>query len=133
MADMLQACEDVMAWQRAEKKANRSRRARCLECVRAALGKQGLTLPRRPWPDNTAIGCFEFLVQNPEKWGWKQIHSPLTVPCLVFFKNCGRLPDRRVAGHVAIYDPRTGRLYSNNNANWSQYWADHIVGAFVPA
>ena len=115
--------------QRADDAAGISRTHRCLEYARKALLSYGLRLPA-PTSENTAYADFEILVANPAAYGWKQVHSPLTDMCLVYFKDCGALPNGRIAGHIGIlYD---GIIYANQNYPFSQWWADRIVGAFVP-
>lgn len=121
-------------WQEAQDRAKCSRNSRCLEAVRYALKWEGLRLPApRQAPDNTALGNFEVLAKDPGAYGWEAIHSPLLSEiCLVYFKDCGRLKDGRTAGHISIYNPKTGILYANKNYRWGPYWARRLVGAFVP-
>ena len=128
------AIDNLLVWQKAEKKAGRSTAKRCLEAVRRALLKEGLKLPQSniDYPSALAIGCGSVLLRNPDKWGWKQVHTPLPELCLLFFKNCGKLADGRIAGHVAILDTRKHIHYANTNWHLSQWWADRIIAAFVP-
>jgi hypothetical protein len=133
--DKLKATIDSMnAFAKAETRAGRSMTSRCLETVRHGLGKQGLKLPqsRVDYKTSYAVDCGKALLANPGRWGWEQVHSPLTGLCLCFFKQCGRLKNGKDAGHVAIYDPATKTLYANKPYTWSQYWANRIIGAFVP-
>lgn len=106
----------------------------CLGDVRAAVGSVGLRLPWRPFPWNTAIDNFRALVGNPGKYGWKQVHSPLEKYGLelVYFKGCGVLNDGRTAGHIAILDCLEGKHYANATWQMTPFWADRLVGAFVP-
>lgn len=134
MNKLLGAIEEMNCFILSEKAAKRSMKNRCLETVRRGLRLQGLKLPASglDYKTNFALDCGKALLKNPAKWGWKQVHSPLTGPCLCFFKGCGKLADGRIAGHVAIYDPATKTLYANQPYKWSQYWANRIIGAFVP-
>lgn len=132
MDKLLEVKANLLTWQKQERAAGRSRASRCLEAVRHACAEEGLRLPPpMPRPRNTALANWEALGAAPEAFGWRRIHSPLTEPCLVYFKRCGILPDKRVAGHVALYVPADGKLYANLTYNWNQYWADRLVGAFT--
>jgi hypothetical protein len=115
------------------KKHEGSTAKRCLEAVRWACAQEGLRLPWRPWPFNTALGCLAVLKANPEKYGWKKAERDaegnLPSPCLVFFERCGKLRDGRTAGHIAVY--RDGAHYSNAVYSMS-WWEEHVAGAFVP-
>ena len=118
-------------WQRSHKGHTA---ARCLEAVRLALSQAGMKLPPpMAAPRNTAIANYNELAKDPGKYGFKRIRTPLETPCLVFFKGCGWVgtgANRRQAGHIAIFDGK--KIIANNNYVWKQYWADRIVGAFVP-
>lgn len=112
---------------------------RCLEAVRLALRLEGLSLPG-PFarPDNTALGCFAALAETPERWGWRRWthreHPDEAMGlCLVFFKDCGRLADGRIAGHVAFYNPSKRRHEANQVYAMTMWWAERLIGAFVPA
>jgi hypothetical protein len=107
---------------------------RCLAAVRWACSTEDLHLPMSDvdYPGQLAIDCGKKLLENPAHWGWKQIHSPLKVRCLVFFKQCGKLPDGRTAGHIGIYDPLTGVIEANEPQKWGPFWAKRIFAAFVP-
>ena len=126
------AITELLTHQRADDAAGIARDKRCLEYVRGALGAVGLKLPP-PTAENTALANYEELVGDPGKYGFKQIHSPLTGVCLVYFGNCGKLPDGRIAGHIAILNADKKITISNQNYTFTQWWADRIVGAFVPA
>jgi hypothetical protein len=106
----------------------------CLGDVRGALRAVGLRLPWRCYPWNTAIANFRVLRANPGKYGWRQVHSPLERYglVLVYFRDCGRLGDGRIAGHVAVLDTAEGVHYANETRRMTQFWADRLVGAFVP-
>jgi hypothetical protein len=116
------------------KKHEGSTAKRCLEAVRWACAQEGLRLPWRPWPFNTALGCLAVLKANPEKYGWKKAERDaegnLPSPCLVFFERCGKLRDGRTAGHIAVY--RNGQHYSNAVYPHGEYWEARVAGAFVP-
>jgi hypothetical protein len=107
---------------------------RCLEAVRWACAREGLRLPWRPWPWNTALGCLSVLKKSPEKYGWRKVGRDdagnLPDPCLIFFHGCGVLKDGRVAGHVAVL--HNGRHWSNADYPLSPYWTSRVAGAFVP-
>jgi hypothetical protein len=124
------AIQEIKQHQEADDAAGISRTHRCLEYVRKALAAVGLRLPS-PTAENTAYADFEVLVKDPAAYGWKQVHSPLPKRCLVYFKDCGVLPGGKVAGHIAVYDGSYTR--SNDDYPFSQWWADRLVGAFVPA
>ena len=133
---LLLALQAIKTHQADDDKAGISRKSRCLEYVRAALSQPNilLRLPRPVLPGgqvDTAMDCFRALAADPSVWGWKQVHSPLPSPCLVFFFGCGNLPDGRQAGHIAIYDGTDIR--SNEDYPLSAWWAKRLAGAFVPA
>lgn len=126
--------KNLEKWQ----KLNKGRAAgRCLEAVRYSLAG-GLALPEpQPRPNNTALYNMDMLARCPEAYKWKQWrhadHPGEDLPmCLLYFKKCGFLPDGRVAGHIAIYNPETGWHCSNTNYRLSEWWKTRIVGAFVP-
>ncbi len=79
-----------------------------------------------------AVDNGRALAKDPDRWGWRAVHSPLARPCLCYFKDCGRLKDGREAGHVAVYVPTDGVLVANQTYKWSPYWAKRIIGAFEP-
>ena len=85
---------------------------------------------------NTALDCFHALSENPAKWGWEPVHHDVNgkLPdyCLIFFKNCGKLPDGRTAGHIAVYSAAGNKHISNADYPMSAYWKSRIVGAFAP-
>lgn len=130
------AIRNLQAWARTERKAGRSTDRRCLEAVRKALDREGLHLPYGNGVDysgNTALENWVALTANPSRWGWKAVHHQngvLPQPCLVYFKNCGKLRDGRTAGHIAILCD--GRIYANSTYKYGKYWKDRIVGAFIP-
>lgn len=107
----------------------------CLQAVRACLPK-GLTLPQDI--DDTALWCGETLSKNPAPFGWKLIgiHAeaiPVTQPALVFFNNCGHLPNGEIAGHIAVVKMSTKHLISNDTDDWSDWWAQKVAYVFEPA
>ncbi len=113
---------------------------RCLEAVRHACKEAGLKLPMSnvDYKGKLALTCGTTLAKNPKKWGWKLLGEsasalPTDRPCLVFFKNCGLLPDRRVAGHVAIFKPSTAHIVANTTYNWSAKWAEKVAYVFEVA
>ena len=106
----------------------------CLGTVREALAAESKQIPApMPRPNNTALANFRELVQDPAKWGWKQVHTQadgtLPVPCLVYFTNCGK-EDGLVCGHICLFDGKT--LWSDVNYKVDEWWMERIVGAFVP-
>lgn len=115
-------------------KAHHGKANACLGDVRKALAQEGLKLPWRPYPWNTALANFQVLVKNPQKYGWKQVHGSLDTlgVVLVYFKRVGELPDGRVAGHISIYDPVTKTLYANRPYKMTDSWLKNLIGAFVP-
>ncbi len=135
MKDLQEAIGHLRKWQARERKAGRTLDHRCLEAVRYVLSIEGLALPIGDGVDykgRLAISNFRALRANPTKWGWEQIHSPLFGVCLVYFGNCGKLSDGRIAGHIAILDVVGKKHYSNNNYFMNKNWAGKIVGAFRP-
>jgi hypothetical protein len=125
-----QAIQNLKNWQ-AEHHGNNPGGA-CLGTTRLALSEAGLKLPSpMPNPHNLALDNFRALVADPGKYGWTQIHAPLNQPCLVYFGDCGKLSDGRVAGHIGILSD--GVIYSDVDYKWDAYWASKIVGAFIPA
>ena len=124
---------NLIAWQQ----AHADKQHKCLLATRAACEKEGLHLPYNDPPKNTAFECFLDLKADPGKWHWVQWHrsqmtDPLPAFCLVFFGDCGKLDDGRVAGHIAIYEQATNTHYSNQNYPMTAFWAARLLGAFVP-
>jgi hypothetical protein len=93
--------------------------------------EEGLRLPP-PTSENTALADFQLISRNPSEYGWRQVHSPISGLALVYFNDCGRLPDGRVAGHIAVLDPGKRIHFSNIDYPFTKWWADRIAGAFVP-
>ena len=128
------AKEFLIAREKARIATGKSTSKSCLGDVRWALGQVGLKLPWRPWPANTALKCFELLVKDPKHYGWKAIHhdakGKLETPCLVFFGDCGRLKDGRIAGHISILDG--SKIYANETHSYYTWWRSRIKGAFLP-
>lgn len=111
------------------------RKSRCLEAVRKACFKENLHLPlsEHDYEGKLAIDNFRTLRANPHKWAWQQVSPlPKNKPSLVYFGKCGILADGRVAGHIAIYDPATGKHYANSTYRMNNYWAARLLGAFIP-
>lgn len=131
MVKLTNALAHLADWRKA--RTAKQRKSLCLTAIRYAVGKEGLSLPAS-YSHFTAMQCWERLWSDPGYWGWKAVHHDtagnLPEPCLVFFKNCGKLPDGRVAGHIAIV--QDGKLYANETYALNAYWKARIVGAFVP-
>ncbi|MCC6483826.1 MAG: hypothetical protein IT209_03175 [Armatimonadetes bacterium] len=133
-AQLAEVCAHLAHW----RKGAANPEGRCLEAVRWALAQEALSLPG-PFvrPNNTALGCFDALEKAPERWSWQRWthaqHPGQSLPlCLVFFKDCGYLSDGRVAGHVAVYDPARRRHEANQVYPMTLWWAQRLIGAFVP-
>jgi len=130
MGKLESAIANLLAWQKSELALGHSLKSRCLEATRHALELEGISLPA---PNNTAFANFEALSADPGKYGLVQVHTPLPEYALVYFKDCGWIgtgDDRRQAGHVGIL--HDGVIYGNQDYPWGSYWADRIVGGFVP-
>jgi len=125
-------------WAIGHLKNRKNRPKTCLGDTRWALGKEGLRLPWRPWPFNTALGCLKALKRNPAKYGWRQVGPSVGLPfaeydaILVFFDRCGELKDGRIAGHVGILDVDTNTLFSNRDDRLNSWWLERIAAAYVP-
>ncbi|MEI6915878.1 MAG: hypothetical protein WCL39_12150 [Armatimonadota bacterium] len=132
-SQLAKTLDELVIW----RKNNKVHQSRCLEAVRWALARNGLRVPGPfPRPRNTAIECYRALSENPETYGWKRWthadHAGEALPlCLAFFKDCGKLPDGRIAGHIAIYDPATQKHSANTLYTWNTSWSAKLVGAFV--
>jgi len=113
-----------------EEVPEKERKGMCLANVRQSLLPQGLPLPWKAKPHNTALDCFAALKDLPGKWGWKRISHPLPEYCLVFFGGCGKLADGRIAGHIAIL--HDGILYADIPLKYTKTWQKRLKGAFVP-
>jgi len=130
------AIEALVDWQ----ERNKGRTAhRCLEAVRFGLRKGGMELPLSNvnYKGALAISCGARLAKDPARWGWRFVGKsrgklPTNQPCLIFFRDCGRLDDGRVAGHVAIYKPSTNRHIANETHDMSAWWLERIAFIFVP-
>lgn len=131
MSKLSKVIEHIAKWQNAQDKLKHSRAHRCLECVRGCCLHEGLHLPP-PTSENTAIANFRLMLADPGKYGWRQVHSPLSGQALVYFKGCGLLGDGRVAGHIAILDSEKGLHFSSADYPFTKWWAERIVGAFEP-
>lgn len=131
---LLRVIEELKGWQARNKGQTKGR---CLEAVRYACLKEHLTLPPpMARPRNTALCNFEEISKNPERWGWrrwshKDFPGLAMPPALVYFKGCGILPDGRVAGHIALYNPAENTHTSNATYVMSRYWVQRLIGAFV--
>jgi len=136
MTPLWAAIDALVKWQ---KKNKGHTSGWCLQVVTAGLKVAGLSIPRS-WKDfngNLAINCGKRLVKDPGKWGWvfrgtSMRSLPTDRPSLVFFRDCGRLPDGRIAGHIAIYKPTTNRHIANDSYDMSQWWLERIAYVFVP-
>ena len=97
------------------------------------MTEAGLHIPApMPRPHNLAIANFHVLSEDPARFGWRPAHVDLHRYALVFFGGVGRLPDGRVAGHIAVLDRIARILFSSTDYPFDLYWQDHCVGAFVP-
>lgn len=110
---------------------------RCLEAVRHACSAVGIKLPMsdKDYEGKLAITCGQTLARNPAKWGWQLIGRdadavPTDRPSLLFFEDCGKLDDGRVAGHVAIFKPSTMHIVANTTYNFSKSWAMRVAYVF---
>ena len=106
MKNLLNVIAGLRHWQKQQQSEGHSVTHRCLEAVRACCHAEGLELPPSVGHADTALDCFENLEADPRKWGWFQIHhdaiGTLETPCLVFYGDCGTLPDGRKAGHIGL-------------------------------
>lgn len=127
-----QAVRALRVWQAQEDRAGANRHGRCLEAVRRALRTVGLPLPPpQARPNNLALYNFQLLRQDAARWGW-QAAPPRSRFTLDYFAHVGRLPDGRVAGHIALADHVAGVLYSSWDYPLTPHWQAVRVGSFVP-
>lgn len=127
-----QAVDALRAWQWREDEGGANRHGRCLEAVRAALLAVGLRLPPpQPRPNNLAVFNGRWLAKDPAAWGWLAA-GPGVRYTLDYFGGVGRLPDGRVAGHVAIADHVARVLYSSWDYPVTASWQARRFASFVP-
>lgn len=129
---LAQAVDALRAWQWREDERGANRHGRCLEAVRAALVAVGLRLPPpQSRPNNLALYNGRWLAKDPTPWGWQAADAGARYT-LDYFGGVGRLPDGRVAGHVAIADHVARVLYSSWDYPLTASWQGHRFASFVP-
>lgn len=129
---LAQAVAALLDWQRRQDRMGANRHGRCLEATRAALASAGLFLPPpQPRPRNLALSNYEILRQNPARWGWMPAPADARYT-LDYFDHVGRLPDGRIAGHIAIADHQEQILRSSWDYPLDSYWRSMRIGSFVP-
>ena len=135
MKNLLNVIAGLRHWQKQQQSEGHSVTHRCLEAVRACCHAEGLELPPSVGHADTALDCFENLEADPRKWGWFQIHhdaiGTLETPCLVFYGDCGTLPDGRKAGHIGLLGA-DAIIHSNQDYKVTPWWNDRLKGAFTP-
>lgn len=131
-ARLAEAVRALHTWQHREDGQGANRHGRCLEAVRAALADVGLSLPPpQPRPHNLALYNYQLLRQDPARWGWTPAPAGARYT-LDYFDHVGRLPDGRIAGHIAVGDTVTHALYSSWDYPLTPYWRSMRVASFVP-
>ena len=107
---------------------------KCLGTVRWACNEAGMRLPLSgvDYDGDFAITCGQTLAKKPGEWGWKLLGTdaaaiPAGTLVLVFFET------DNPAGHIAVYNPATGNLISDNIYAWDSWWSVRVRFVFIPA